>query len=291
METNAAELLIASPMCAAFSTLQNLNYSKMTAAEVREKVRVAMDHLDFALELCEMQARAGRIFMFEHPVAARSWSPELVRRFYKYNKVTSVDFDFCQLGMHFQGYPVKKRTRLMTNPPCIANRLARFQCPGGHGHVPLMNGRAGPCQIYHRKFCTQVCLGLKDELAKRAPGRIDNVAKSVVDPILELLSVYEAHPYEEKVDMSNLYSGKDFFDDVHGKLLNKEMATEARRLEIEFFKKMGVCTKIPRAQAVGKIITTRWIDTDKGNEENPNYRATLVGKEFTTDARLRRRRH
>ena len=45
METNAPELPIASPMCAAFSTLQGLNYRKMTAAEVREKVRIAMDHL------------------------------------------------------------------------------------------------------------------------------------------------------------------------------------------------------------------------------------------------------
>ena len=95
METNAPELLIASPMRAAFSTLQNLNYSKMIAAEVRDKVRVAMEHLDFALKLCEIQARAGRLFMFEHPVAARSWSLKLVKRLYKYARVTSVDFDFC----------------------------------------------------------------------------------------------------------------------------------------------------------------------------------------------------
>ena len=31
-----------------------------------------------------------------------------------------------------------------------------------------------------------------------------------------------------------------------------------------------------------KVIKTRWIDADKGDEENPNYRARLVGKEFRT---------
>ena len=47
-------------------------------------------------------------------------------------------------------------------------------------------------------------------------GKLDSVKKSVVDPIADLLSVYEVHPHEEQVDMSHLYSGKDFFDDVHG---------------------------------------------------------------------------
>ena len=37
-----------------------------------------------------------------------------------------------------------------------------------------------------------------------------------------------------------------FIDDVHdGKVLNKEGVIRARRLEIEFFKKMGVYEKVP----------------------------------------------
>ena len=111
------------------------------------------------------------------------------------------------------------------------------------------------------------------------------MTKDIVDPIAELLSVYEVHPHEEKADMSHLYSGKDFFDDVHGKWLNKDMAIEARMLEMDFFKKMGVYTKVPRDKAVGKIIKTRWIDTDKGDDENPNYRSRLVGREINTDER------
>ena len=83
-----------------------------------------------------------------------------------------------------------------------------------------------------------------------------------------------------------MYSGKEFFDDVHGKWREKNRAIEARRLELEFFRKMGVYTKVPRAQAGNnKIIATRWIDTDKGDAENPNYRSRLVGREIKTDER------
>ena len=48
---------------------------------------------------------------------------------------------------------------------------------------------------------------------------------------------------------------------------------------------MRVYDKIPRAQAARKgwkIIKTRWIDINKGDDDNPNYRSRLVGKEFNT---------
>ena len=68
--------------------------------------------------------------------------------------------------------------------------------------------------------------------------------------------------------------------------MNKDRAREARRLELEFFRKMGVYTKVPRSKAgSSKVITTKWIDTDKGDTENPNYRARLVGREIKTDER------
>ena len=52
------------------------------------------------------------------------------------------------------------------------------------------------------------------------------------------------------------------------------------------FAKWGVYIKVPRSAAGNnKVITTRWIDTDKGDEENPNYRARLVGREIKTDER------
>ena len=50
-EEDSPFLLIASPMCAAFSSLQHLNYRNMTPKELEGKLRAAMDHLDFALKM------------------------------------------------------------------------------------------------------------------------------------------------------------------------------------------------------------------------------------------------
>ena len=41
--------------------------------------------------------------------------------------------------------------------------------------------------------------------------------------------------------------------------------------------------KVPREEARrlgAKVITTKWVDTNKGSEKEPNYRSRLVGKEF-----------
>ena len=64
---------------------------------------------------------------------------------------------------------------------------------------------------------------------------------------------------------------------------------EARQLEMDFFRRMGVYSKVDRgevAKAGAKVITTRWVDTNKGDLVNPNYRARLVGREMKTDNRL-----
>lgn len=49
---------------------------------------------------------------------------------------------------------------------------------------------------------------------------------------------------------------------------------------------MKVWAKIPRtlAQARGwKISKTRWIDINKGDDDNPVYKSRLVGKEFNNE--------
>ena len=61
----------------------------------------------------------------------------------------------------------------------------------------------------------------------------------------------------------------------------------ARKTEIEFFKKMGVSIKVHKSKAFGnKVVTTRWIDTNKGDDKNRDHRSRLVGRELKTDNRL-----
>ena len=63
------------------------------------------------------------------------------------------------------------------------------------------------------------------------------------------------------------------------------MVIEARKEEIEYVMDKGVWEKYPKDKAIAegyKIVDTRWIDTDKGDKQNPKYRSRIVGKEFNT---------
>ena len=96
-------------------------------------------------------------------------------------------------------------------------------------------------------------------------------------------------PHDAKDPWEELYKDVCFYDDITGYGLEQERAVEARKLEMEFFRKMQVYTKVPRSEALRKghkIISTRWLDVNKGDSNHPDYRSRLVGKEINTEARL-----
>ena len=71
------------------------------------------------------------------------------------------------------------------------------------------------------------------------------------------------------------------WDDVSGQELDPKMVLRARDEEVKCIRKTNLYTKVPRELAKAenaKIITVRWIDINKGDDENPNYRSRLVGK-------------
>ena len=76
------------------------------------------------------------------------------------------------------------------------------------------------------------------------------------------------------------------WDDLTGMKLEAGKVIEARAKEVGYIRDKRVYTKILRSQASRngwKIVETRWIDINKGDDENPNYRSRLVGKEFNTE--------
>ena len=93
--------------------------------------------------------------------------------------------------------------------------------------------------------------------------------------------------WEERMRFEALYEEMEFIDDVHeGNLLPKDKVIEARQLEMDFFRRMKVYRKVPKALAKGKpVIPTRWVDTNKGSEAEPNYRSRLVGRELNLSDR------
>ena len=73
------------------------------------------------------------------------------------------------------------------------------------------------------------------------------------------------------------------WDDISAAPLNPEMVKAARQLEIKYAEQKLVWEKIPRAvaqQRGWKIVKSRWIDINKGDDKAPNYRSRMVGKEF-----------
>ena len=84
--------------------------------------------------------------------------------------------------------------------------------------------------------------------------------------------------------MDQFYSDVTFVDDVTGRVLEKARAIEARKKEIQYFKAKGVYTKTRRQPGM-KIIATKWLDVNKGDEANADIRARLVGCEVAYEKR------
>ena len=90
---------------------------------------------------------------------------------------------------------------------------------------------------------------------------------------------YESH---ELIDLGN--DGYDVWDDVKvGVKLDLQRVREARAQEMGYVKSRKVYKYATRADAkeAGKsVIKTKWVDTNKGDTTNPNYRSRLVAMEF-----------
>ena len=71
------------------------------------------------------------------------------------------------------------------------------------------------------------------------------------------------------------------WDDLTGMKLDADKVIEARAKDVQYIKDKRVYSKITRkeAQAKGwKVISTRWVDINKGDDRNPVYRSRMVGK-------------
>ncbi|MDP7318828.1 MAG: hypothetical protein QGH12_11695, partial [SAR324 cluster bacterium] len=78
--------------------------------------------------------------------------------------------------------------------------------------------------------------------------------------------------------------GEQFRDAITGQLLRPELVRAARMKELEYIRSKGVWEKRPIAEAFRRCgkspISVRWIDVNKGDGENPNYRSRLVAREI-----------
>ena len=77
-----------------------------------------------------------------------------------------------------------------------------------------------------------------------------------------------------------------YVDEISGKALTAALVRAERQEELEHADRYGIWDEVPTQacwdQTKAAPISTRWIDTNKGDEGRPNYRSRLVVQEVRT---------
>ena len=280
-------LLIGSPMCTAFSTWQRLNDARSTDVEATQRAFAeACRHIKFVSSLYQEQLDGGRYFLHEHPQFASSWALPCMKELARQPGVAVIAADQCQFGATVpqgpdRGRPVKKPTGFMSNSLEILRSLGR-RCQGKHGECSRSEGgRHAPCSgstckamaIYPRGLCRAMLHGLTAQL--RADGRMQ--------PGCYGIQAVEEDCVREIYGPAQGYSGR-FKDDLTGQVLKDSLVLAARKKEMEFFHSRGVWEKVPRLRAFQRTgrppISVRWVDVNKGDEVEANYRSRLVARQL-----------
>ena len=75
--------------------------------------------------------------------------------------------------------------------------------------------------------------------------------------------------------------GGGVWDDVRGGWLDPEEVRKARLEEVGYMKHEQLWDVVPRRQAEGqRVVSVKWVDTNKGTDEKPEIRCRLVARDF-----------
>ena len=78
---------------------------------------------------------------------------------------------------------------------------------------------------------------------------------------------------------------EEAWDDISGAELDPKEVRRARLKELGYVDAKGVWEKMSRKEAIRqgiRVVDTRWIDLNKGDEDHPDHRSRLVAKDFNT---------
>ena len=158
-----------------------------------------------------------------------------------------------------------------------------------HDHVRSAHGRTRVAQVYPPGLCHAMCKGVEAQIEVDRKGQLlragvnagnNNNAKSMVneDKKMQEKHLTADEDCDEELAMA--------WDDVSGAVLDPKKVREARAEEVQYVRDMNLYTKVPTkqwAERIGKQpIGVRWIDINKGDSKNPNYRSRLVAREINT---------
>ena len=132
-----------SPECTMFSiTQRNCNIKKMDPVEVAQRMAVAIEHMDYCIEICFDRSRKGRVFLLEHPSTASSWNLDsVIDACQRIPGCRICSFAQCRYGLKSpSGKPMQKLTKFLTNSVAIAQEFHGKTClckSQGIEHQPI----------------------------------------------------------------------------------------------------------------------------------------------------------
>ena len=161
-----------------------------------------------------------------------------------------------------------------------------------HQHVRFEGGRIRAAQIYPEKLRKAICTGLQKQMEIDRKGQFltmtmddtrDVSSKELMNVAKQMSSEYQSVEEDNQEEMEAAW------DDVSGAALNPKAVKRARKEEIDYVHKMLLYDKLPVEECISMTgrspISTRWIDINKGDASNPDYRLRLVAREMKTHKR------
>ena len=300
--------LICSPPCTAFCQFNiGLNYKKMDPARVAAIMAEGRSHLRFVIALCRLQLKLGGHFLHEHPAGAASWSEPEMKSLLAKKEVSAVVSHQCEYGLvtptkSGKMLPAKKPTRWASSSPQMLARLSR-RCQGKHEHQSLVGGRAAAAAFYSPELTLEILRGMRDTadaLEVQEEERVCHMDMAPMYAFTETRSLKECLTNDDLVaqigkvhDVFKMQDGStipikwDQFKPAYkDEYTSEELPTagthSAIMEELNYFNDkvwVGVDIKQAQSDPVGKVISSRWVNCNKGDAANPDIRCRLVACE------------
>lgn len=281
IENDQPWLVTGSPPCSPFSPLRRLTDQKRDPVTVEQELELARSWVRTACGYYRRQYDEGRFFLHEHPKPSGSWDMPEVREIAELPGVFLVESTMCHWSMTIpgredEGY-VRKPTYWLTNSEEIAKMLlldhvCGRDSPVMHRHVQLIGGIAKHAQVYPSRLVKAVLQGLRKQLM--SDGHLSSFEATETGP----------SPHEELWDANQFADEEEqFWDAAAGTLLESKLVHSARAEELSWVKSEGIYRRVPLSECTAKglkPVTTKWIDLNKGDDNNPRYRSRWVAREI-----------
>ena len=157
----------------------------MPTEEVEKRKAVGRVLFGFALEIYDLQLKAGRHFLLEHPATATSWQEPGMQDLCSRPGVSVMVGDQCRYGLQARGKdgvpgPAMKPTKFASSAIEVLRELGQ-RCKRNHEHVPFVSGRAAAAAVYPPGLCRAILKGIDRQQRREGQHTPARVAQAVED--------------------------------------------------------------------------------------------------------------